>query len=91
MTRQAERRKDEGSCWNDRRQAERRISPAIGEFAILRTPTLYAEIDRLRTINAELVEALHDQIRPRAKGWKVADWDIRDSQAHAAIAKATQS
>lgn len=32
----------------ERRTHDRRISPAIGEFAIQRAPALYAEIDRLR-------------------------------------------
>jgi hypothetical protein len=36
----------------------------------------------------ELLKALKEQIEPRAKGWKVTDWDIRDEYARAAIAKA---
>lgn len=38
---------------------------------------------------AGLVEALREQIEPRAKGWKVTDWDIRDENATAAIKAAS--
>lgn len=38
----------------ERRTADRRVSPAVGELAIQRAPALYAAIDRLRQ---ELAEA----------------------------------
>jgi hypothetical protein len=43
---------------------------------------------RLIAAAPELLEALKEQIEPRAKGWKVTDWGIRDENARAAIAKA---
>jgi hypothetical protein len=45
---------------------------------------------RLIAAVPELLEALKEQIEPRAKGWKVTDWDIRDENARAAIAKAKE-
>ena len=51
---------------------------------------LIAERDRLRAVNAALLDALKEQLLPRAKGWKVTDWDIRDEHARAAIAQAEQ-
>lgn len=36
----------------------------------------------------DLLAALEAQIAPRAKGWRVTDWEMRDEQARAAIAKA---
>lgn len=38
----------------ERRNADRRVSPAIGEFAIQQMPPLAAEIDRLRAVVSEL-------------------------------------
>lgn len=46
-----------------------------------------AELGRLRVANAELIAALKAQIEPRARGWKVTDWDIRDEQARRALNK----
>jgi len=43
---------------------------------------------RLIAASPDLLKALKEQIEPRAKGWKVTDWDIRDANARAAIAKA---
>jgi len=37
----------------------------------------------------DLLAALQVQIEPRARGWNVTDWELRDEQARAAIAKAT--
>ena len=44
--------------------------------------------ERLNRAAPDMLAALEAQILPRAKGWKVTDWDIRDEQARAAIAKA---
>ena len=55
------------------RNAEMESAIYRGENAALR-----AERDSLRA-------ALRAQIEPRAKGWKVTDWDIRDEQARAAL------
>jgi len=52
---------------------------------------IVSEVDanaRLIAAAPELLEALKEQIEPRSKGWKVTDWDIRDANARAAIAKA---
>ena len=49
-----------------------------------------ADRDRLAALNAELVGALEEQIEPRARNWKVTDWDIRDANARALIAKARE-
>ena len=45
-----------------RRNADRRISPAVGEFAI-------QECERLRARNAELAEALHECVIALAAEW----------------------
>lgn len=42
-------------------------------------------------VNKELLNALREQIEPRAKGWKVTDWALRDENARAAIAKAEKA
>ena len=52
------------------------------------TETEWSQIRRLKAINAELLAALEALYEPRAKGWKVTDWDLRMEQARAAIAKA---
>lgn len=49
-------------------------------------PELVREVKRLRAREAALVAALEEQILPRAKGWKVTDWGIRDEHARAALA-----
>ena len=43
-----------------------------------------------RAVNChdELVAALEELYQPRAKGWKVTDWDLRMDQARAALAHA---
>ncbi len=64
-------------------KTERHISPAIGQFAIQQAPALYAEIDRLKASNKELVEALHGAMFFVPLGTKARD------RADTAIAKAT--
>jgi hypothetical protein len=78
-------------------KATTQIKPNDGHGIVATIPVRYSKTDNLaenaanaRLIAAapELLEALKEQIEPRAKGWKVTDWKIRDANARAAIAKA---
>lgn len=76
---------------NERRTSDRRISPAIGEFAIQQAPALGAEIDRLRIINAELVKVCHAAVHAlRSYQYGNSATDLAEETANAcesAIAK----
>ena len=54
----------------DRRTTDRRVSPAVGEYAIRQTPALYAQIDRLR---AELAEMTRQRDLERASNGQLED------------------
>jgi hypothetical protein len=73
------------------------IRPQDGHGKIADVLVRYSKTDNLAEVAAnaqliaactELLSALKEQIEPRAKGWKVTDWDIRDANARAAIASA---
>jgi len=76
--RSGDRRNKDGAVWTDKRHADRRVSPAVGQFAI-------QDAAKLRQINKELVVALQKMVRYH-DDLVAAGYGVSEDADHARVA-----